>query len=172
MNSLELCQIVACDQQGVIGKDGHMPWHLRSDLQYFKECTSDHIVIMGRKTFESIGKPLPNRLNLIVTRNSLDNYEATENLRFCSSIEQALAIATQATAIWGTRVFIIGGGEIYRQTIDLCDLIYLTRVDVRVDGDTSYPLDRLSPFHRIACSDVVEENGFRFQFETWQRTPQ
>lgn len=141
--------IVAASTNNVIGRDGDMPWKLSSDLKRFKALTTGHPVIMGRKTFESIGKPLPGRLNIIVTRDHDWEFDGvlrvsslpaaidlgTENIR--SIHEQALEDADPEEL--PREVFIIGGGEIYRQAISLADVLYVTHIDTEIAGDTYFP---------------------------------
>ncbi len=124
--------IVAASKNHVIGKDNKLLWHLPNDLKYFKAVTSGHPVIMGRKTFESIGKPLPNRLNIIISRNQ---YEPQENLIYTTSLQEAITIAKAKDE----EIFIIGGGEIYRQALPLADKIHFTLVDTVIEGDTFFP---------------------------------
>ena len=121
--------IAAISKNRVLGKDNKLIWKLSSDLKRFKELTTNGSIVMGRKTFESIGKPLPNRRNIIISRN--DKYEV-EGCETVSSLEEALLIT-------GEDCFIIGGGEIYKQSIGIADKIYLTLVDCEVQGDTFFP---------------------------------
>lgn len=127
-----ISHIVACSENRVIGVDGELPWHIPEDLKRFKRITSNCIVIMGRKTHESIGKPLPNRVNIVVTRQP-DYY--SEGCLTASSIEDAL----KATELNDEEVFIIGGGEIYKQSMDLVDTIYMTQVHTDILGNAFYP---------------------------------
>lgn len=129
-----LSVIVAVAENGVIGSAGRMPWHISEDLKRFKRITSGHPVIMGRKTFESLGgKPLPNRLNIVVTRNP--DFIVPEGVIAAFSLEQA-AGKYRDTA---EEVFVIGGGEIYRQAVPLADKLYLTRIQAAPQGDTHFP---------------------------------
>lgn len=121
--------IVAISKNNVIGKDNKLLWKLSSDLKRFKELTTGHAVIMGRKTYESIGKPLPNRRNIIISRNKdykVDNSEVVQTL------QEALFLSRNDC-------FIIGGGEIYEQTLEVADKVYLTKVDVEIEGDAYFP---------------------------------
>ena len=120
--------IVAVDRNNVIGKDNGIPWHLPADLKYFKRRTLNHHVVMGRKSFESIGRPLPMRTNIIVTRNP---YFIASNCLVAPSVEEALSIAFDNGE---KEAFIIGGGEIYRQSMPLWGRVYLTRVEMEVQG--------------------------------------
>jgi dihydrofolate reductase len=124
--------IVAASKNHVIGKDNKLLWHLPNDLKYFKAVTTGHPIIMGRKTYESIGKPLPNRLNIVISRNQ---YESTENLIYTTSLQEAIAIAK----VKDEEIFIIGGGEIYRQALPLAHKIHFTLVNTIIKGDTFFP---------------------------------
>jgi len=121
--------IVATSKNRVIGDSNRLIWHLPADLKRFKEITGGHSIVMGRKTYESIGRPLPNRRNIIITRD--DSYEV-EGCEVVNSIEEALLLT-------GNDCFIIGGGEIYKQTLNIAEQIYMTIVDEEFDGDTSFP---------------------------------
>ena len=130
--------IVAASENNVIGRDGSIPWHLPDDLKYFRKKTEGHPVIMGRKNFESIvkalGKPLPNRENIIVTRES--TYEA-DDCEIASSLEEAIMYGHKDND--QEEIFIIGGGEIYKQAMELCNYVYLTRVHAWIAGDVVFP---------------------------------
>ncbi|MBL6591639.1 MAG: dihydrofolate reductase [Flavobacteriaceae bacterium] len=123
--------IAAADENNVIGKENKLIWHLSDDLKHFKNLTKDHHVIMGRKTFESMPKALPNRTNIVITRNS--NYVA-DNVTVVSSLNEALE-----KSINDKQPFIIGGGEIYKLAMEIADRIELTRVHHEFDGDTYFP---------------------------------
>lgn len=122
--------IVAADEQNVIGKDNDLIWHLPDDLKFFKQLTSGHTIIMGRKTFESIGRPLPNRINIIITRDR--EYKA-EGCEVVHSLEDALRICQG-----DDEVFVVGGEQIYRMALPLVDRIYLTRVHHSFEGDRHF----------------------------------
>lgn len=124
--------IAAMANNRVIGKNNQMPWHLPADLKHFKSVTSGKVVIMGRLTYESIGKALPNRLNIVVTK-SLDY--CLEDASVVHSCEQALEVAKQHS----DEVMIIGGGTIYKYFLPLASTLYLTQIDLDVDGDTVFP---------------------------------
>lgn len=123
--------IVAAAENNVIGRDGTMPWHLRADLLRFKSLTMGKPVVMGRRTHESIGKPLPGRRNIVVTRRA--DYQAP-GCEVVGSIDEAIEAAADAAEI-----MVIGGGDIYRQLLPRADRIYLTRVHVDCDGDAVFP---------------------------------
>ena len=121
--------IVAISKNRVIGNDNKLIWKLPADLKRFKELTTDNSIVMGRKTYESIGRPLPNRRNIIITRQP--DYQV-DDCEIVSSLEEALLIT-------GSDCFIIGGGEIYKQSLHLADHIYMTVVDEEFEGDTTFP---------------------------------
>lgn len=123
--------VVAMAENGVIGRDGGLPWRLPDDLKHFKRLTSGYTVIMGRKTFDEVGRPLPNRRNLVVSRNP---GFAAEGITVAPSLDAALALAAGES-----EVFVIGGGEIYRQALPRADRLHLTQVHAAVDGDTTFP---------------------------------
>ena len=128
-----ISQIVAVAENNVIGKDNDLIWRLPADLKYFKNTTSGHHILMGRKNYESIGRPLPNRTSVIITRNK--DYKA-EGCIVVNSIEEALEVAK---ANGETEAFIIGGGEIYKSSLQQTDKIYYTEIHETFDGDTFYP---------------------------------
>lgn len=123
--------IVAADRNNVIGKDNALIWHLPNDLRFFKEKTTGHAIIMGRKTFESVGKPLPNRRNIIITRNP--NFKA-DGCEVVPSLQAAIALVSE-----DDETFIVGGEEIYRQALPVTDRVYLTRIDKVFEGDRHFP---------------------------------
>ena len=135
--------IVAKTENHVIGKDGHLLWHLPKDMQHFKRTTMGHHVIMGSKTFTSIEKPLPGRKLIIMTRTP--NY-CVEGCTVMQDITAALAVAEQAGE---TEVFIAGGGEIYQATLALADKIYLTEIKVDLRGDTFFPMITTNEWEEI-----------------------
>ena len=127
---MKIYHAAAMARRRIIGKDNKLPWHFSCDLKYFKQLTSGSTVIMGRKTFESIGKPLPERQNFVLSR---DGKVLHEGVRCFSSFGEAVKNVATPNA------FIIGGGDLYRQTMDKVDGIYLTCIDEDYEGDTYYP---------------------------------
>ncbi len=136
--------IAAMANNRVIGLDNKMPWHLPADLQHFKKVTTGKPVIMGRKTFESIGRPLPGRRNIIITRNS--EYTA-EGIEVVTTPEAALELVYAVE-----EVMIIGGGNIYEQFLPKAERLYLTFIDLDIKGDTQFP-----DYNKVANWDVREE---------------
>ena len=127
--------IVAADENNVIGKNGTIPWHLKTDLLRFKKLTENNAVIMGRKCFESIGKPLPDRLNVVVSSNP--TYNPGDGVIVKPSLQYAVDYVNSR---YVPNAFIIGGGMIYRQCVDIVNTIYLTRVHTEIEGgDTFFP---------------------------------
>jgi dihydrofolate reductase len=124
-----LALIVAVARNGVIGRDGGLPWHLPEDLKHFKRTTSGHAVIMGRKTHESIGRPLPKRRNIVVTRSGA----AFAGCDTATSLQDAIALARESD----DRPFVIGGASLYEEALPLATEIYLTEIDEDVEGDTT-----------------------------------
>ncbi len=134
--SVKIAQVVGIAQNGIIGFDGDMPWRLSTDLKRFKTITMGKPIIMGRKTFESIGRPLPGRLNVVVSRGA---YKA-DGVSSATSIEEAINISREwATENKVDEICIIGGGEIYRQSLPLADKLYVTHILAEPKGDTRFP---------------------------------
>ena len=132
-----IAMIAAVARNGVIGVDNKLPWYLPEDLKFFKRMTQAKPLVMGRKTFASIGKPLPNRLNIVVTR---DTRFAYTGVRVCHDLESALRLADQQATIEASEeIMVMGGGEIYAQALPLASRIYLTEVDIEVEGDARFP---------------------------------
>lgn len=132
-----LSHIAAIAKNKVIGAQGDLPWDIPEDMKFFRTKTSGHIIVMGRKTFESFPKPLKNRLHVVITRQ--DNYKVPEGVEVFKNIDDALHFCETQTDKWGKEVFIIGGGEVYKQTLDRADQLYLTLIDQEFDGDAKYP---------------------------------
>lgn len=141
-DKIEVVHIVATDLNGCIGNNGKLPWHLPADLKRFKELTSDGVVVMGRKTFESLNcKPLPNRVNMVVTNDTsfIVDHERSKAI-FYTSISAAIEAAKYAAKLRGLKeVWIIGGQSIYEQTMPYVDRIELTKISDKFKGDTYYP---------------------------------
>lgn len=157
--------VVAAASNNAIGKDGNMPWHLPNDMKHFKNITWGMPVVMGRKTFDSLGKPLAGRKNIVITRQPGWRAEGTVAVK---SIEDALFVAKEADA---NEVMVIGGGEIYRALFDRAKKIYLTRVEAEPEGDTFFPM--LDPKQWYLSSqknhEADEKNAYNYSFQTWER---
>ncbi len=155
--------IVAASENNVIGRDNSLIWHLSADLKRFKALTTGHTLIMGRKTFQSIGKALPNRRNIVITRNPLFTAEGCE---IASGIPQAFALAAT-----DEQVFIIGGGSLYQELWDQADCLYLTRVHTHAAGDTYIPAIQPEQWKEIGREDFPadEKNEFAYSFIDYKR---
>ena len=169
--------IVAMDLARGIGKNNGLPWHLSSDLKRFKALTMGHHILMGRKTFESIGRVLPGRTSIVMTRQSLVGqtvslpnlpFDQAQQLYFTNSLEQALQIA-EANA--EQEAFVIGGGEIFRLALPVADRIYLTTIQARLDCDTFFPELNLADWQIITESDHPQSahDQFASRYQILQR---
>ncbi len=132
---MKIIIIVAVSENNVIGKEGKIPWHSGAELKHFKETTMGNPIIMGRKTFESIGKVLPGRLNIVLTGKA-EEFKNFEDLIIASSLDEALNICREQNQ---EKVFIIGGASVYEEALNFADEIILTRMKLKVDGDTYFP---------------------------------
>jgi dihydrofolate reductase len=157
--------IAAVAKNGVIGKGNQIPWYLPADLQYFKKKTLHHHVLMGRNSFESIGRPLPKRTNVIITR---DPFFVATGCIVVHHIEEALSLAQENGE---TEAFIIGGGQIYQQSQGYWDRVYLTEVDVEVEGDVFFPaLDFEAWKETFRESHLPDEkNSLKYTFRILER---
>lgn len=153
--------VAAVADNGVIGVDGALPWHLPEDFAHFKRTTLGHVVVMGRKTFESMGRPLPRRTNVVVTRQA--DWEA-EGAVVVGSLEAALAEAARHEG----DVMVIGGGEIYAQALPLADEQVVTEVHLSPDGDARYPDFDRSQWREVR-REAQQHDGVRFDFVWWER---
>ena len=162
-----LSHIVAVSENGVIGKDNKLLWHFPEDLNYFKKRTSGKVLIMGRKTFDSLGKPLPQRFHIVVTRNSKPSEH--EMVQYVSSLQEAYALADKLTISgkWPNEVMIVGGGEIYRESFSETNFIYLTRIPGKYEGDTTYDIQLPREFG-LAFSQFSEMHPGVY-YEIWSR---
>ena len=155
--------IAAVAENNALGKDNQLLWHLPDDFKRFKNITSGHYIIMGRKTFESFPKPLPNRTHIIITRQK--KYPS-ENCIVVDSLQKAIAICPPAEEL-----FIIGGGEIYNQSIEIADKLDITRVHNTFDADTFFPEIDLNKWKLTSAEfhSKDEKHNFDFTFETYTR---
>ena len=160
---MHISLIVALAADNVIGNDGAMPWNLPEDLQHFKRVTMGKPIVMGRATWDSIGRPLPGRQNIVVTRQT---HFTADGCDIAHSLDEAIALAGEVP-----EVMVIGGGQIYAQALPLATRIYLTRIDADVDGDTRFPpLD----LHEWTVTSRVEypqdtNRAYSFSIETLER---
>lgn len=160
--AIKLSHIVAAAENNVIGAGNDLPWDIPEDLNFFKEKTKGHCLIMGRKTFESVGHPLPNRLNVVITRQK-DYSHQSPNVVIKPNLEEAIAFAKTQTDKYGEEIFIIGGGEIFKESLDMVDIVYLTRIHEIFDGDAEYPVLDPNKFEMIESRDREEPIPFTFQ---------
>ena len=154
--------IVAAAENDVIGRDGDLPWHLPADLRYFKDTTTGHAVIMGRRTWDSFDGALPGRRNIVLTRNRELALEGADTV---ATLDDALALAGDG------EIFIAGGGELYRAAMPLAERILMTRVHMEVDGDTTFPTIDTSVWTRTDAwtQDIDDRHAAACTFETWMR---
>jgi dihydrofolate reductase len=156
---MEKIIIAAVSENGVIGKNGDIPWHLPEDLKHFKKKTTGHPVIMGRKTFESLPedfKPLPERTNIVLTRSGMTQ----EGIKVAESLEDAYSIAEEID----DKVFIIGGASVYKQALPESDRMILTEIKEIFDGDTHFP-----DFSKDNWQELSREEHEEFDFVTYSR---
>jgi dihydrofolate reductase len=155
MSTVTLVAAVAAN--GVIGKDGTLPWHLPDDLRHFKRLTRGHVLVMGRRTFDSIGRPLPERTTIVVTRRP---HWHADGVLTAAGVPEALARAAEV----GEQVFVVGGQEVFRDAMPVADAMVLSKVDARPDGDTVFP-----PVDWAAWQEVSREPMEGFEVVTYQR---
>ena len=149
-----------------LGKNNTLLWHLPEDLKFFKETTTGHAVIMGRKTYESIGRPLPNRTNIVVTRTA--TYKA-EGCKVVTSLEDALNYARKLTNSGADEIFIIGGAEIYTQALPNTDRLYLTLIDDPGEGADVFFPEYEKEFTKVIAEESGESGGIKFRRITLER---
>lgn len=163
---MQIILIAAVAKNQVIGKDNQLIWKLSADLKRFKNLTSGHYILMGRKTFESLGRPLPNRTHLIISRDP--NYQAPEGHYAFNSVEEAIIFCNKIEV---EKLFIIGGGQIYRETINLCDQLEITEVNAMPDGDTYFPEIDSAIWEEVEREEFAadEKNEFSYAFVTYKK---
>jgi len=158
-----LSMIVAHANNRVIGKNNDMPWHLPADLAYFKKTTLGKPIIMGRKTYQSIGRPLPGRKNIVISRD--DNFHA-EGIEVVNSVDAALALVVDSA-----EVMVIGGGAIYQHCLASAHRLYITHINADIDGDTHFPEYDLTVWQKVA-SDIRpmdEKNPYQLDFSVYEK---
>ncbi|MEW6755856.1 MAG: dihydrofolate reductase [Candidatus Latescibacterota bacterium] len=159
---MQIVLVAAVSRNGVIGRKGGLPWHYAADLRHVRRLTWGHPVVMGRRTFESLPRrPLPGRANLVLTRQQA--YAAPAGVLVCSSLEEAVALAREQGA---TRLSVLGGAQVYREALPLCDLMILTHVPLSVEGDTFFPAWDRQDWDAV---DTRSEAGL--SFVTYRRAP-
>lgn len=160
---LKITLIVAAANNNVIGVNNQMPWHLPNDFKYFKANTMGHSIIMGRKTYDSIGKPLPGRRNIVLTRDQ--DYQ-NPDVDIANSIPEVLNYCRDER-----EVFILGGAEIYKQAVPIANKLLLTRVHTDIEGDTFFPNLDLSEWQLVSqdMHSKDEKHAYDFTFEVWEK---
>lgn len=163
---MKIILIVAKAKNQVIGKDKQLIWKLSADLKRFKNLTIGNFILMGRKTFESLGKPLPNRTHLIITRNP--DFQAPEGHYAFLSLEDAVIFCNKLGV---DKLFIIGGGEIYREALPLCDQLEITEVDAEPEGDTFFPEIDSDQWKEVGREEFPsdEKNEYPYAFVTYEK---
>lgn len=156
--------IVAAARNNAIGKNNQLLWHMPADLKFFKETTLGHPVVMGRKTFESVGKALPKRRNIVITRNKSFS---PENVEVCHALDEALELLDDTE-----ENFIVGGSEIYKMSLPYCDKIYFTEIDADFEADTFFPSFNPEEWHLTHREEHAadEKNPYNYCFLTYERT--
>jgi dihydrofolate reductase len=157
MNTPRISVIAALARNRVIGVENRLPWRLPEDLAHFKALTLDHPILMGRKTFESLGRPLPGRTNIVITRNAAYR---PDGCLVAASIPAAIALCEDADEL-----FFIGGAELYAQAIPLADRLYLTEVDVEATGDAWFPAYDVSAFREVSRERHSSTKGDPLEFD-------
>lgn len=157
---MRLSVLVAMAKNRIIGKNNQLPWHLPADLKHFKFLTMGHTIVMGRKTYESIGRPLPGRENIIITRQA--GY-GVPGAMVANSLQDALLICEQGKTI-NSESFIIGGEELYRQTLDLCQRMYITEIQSDFEGDVFFPEFDRSDWDEIQRDKHTSENDAHIEY--------
>jgi dihydrofolate reductase len=169
MNFPTLSIVCAMAQNRVIGRDNKLPWHLPADLAYFKNLTLGHPIIMGRKTFESIGRPLPQRTNIVVTAQA--GWSAA-GVTVVNSLEEALTAANQAALAMGVQeMMLIGGATLYEQALPLAHRLYLTEVQAEIEGDAFFPQWNRSQWMEKSRQphSADHHNCFAYEFAVYER---
>jgi len=163
MNNLKITLIVAASENNAIGKDNQMLWHLPDDFKYFKRNTVGHSIVMGRRTFESIGKALPERRNIVVTR---DQDWVVEDVDVANSIDDVMKYCRDEREI-----YIIGGANLYKQTLPLAEKVLLTRVHTVINGDAYFPelSDEEWGLSHQEYHPKDDRHAYDFTFEVWER---
>ncbi|WP_445355517.1 dihydrofolate reductase [Microbulbifer sp. EKSA008] len=166
--TVSIALIAAVARNGAIGKDNELPWRISGDLQFFKRTTMGKPVVMGRKTFESIGRPLPGRVNIVITRNA--DWVA-DGVEVVQSLDKALSLAQESAKDSGaSEVMVIGGAQIYRQALPLAARLYVTEVDANIDGDAYFPdMDDSWVESARECYPASDRNDYNYSLVQYDR---
>jgi len=170
---MNLSILVAVAENGVIGREGQLPWHLSSDLRRFKRLTMGHAILMGRKTWESIGRPLPGRTSIVITRQA--NYQSGhDGVLVVKNLDEALAQARRSVAktdAEADEAFIIGGAQIYQMCLARADRLLVTRVHAQIEGDVHFPQVDWNAWQLLEETPHAadEKNDYPHTYQIWQR---
>lgn len=158
---MKIAHIVAVSENNVIGVNNDLPWSIPEDMKFFRDKTKGKALIMGRKTFESVGHPLPHRLNVVITRQP-GYASSAENVVVVPDLKTAIKHCEKLQDQYGEEIFIIGGGEIFKQSIEMVDIIYLTRIHKNFSGDVLYPELPPGMFEEVERRERTEPVPFTF----------
>lgn len=160
----EICIVVAVAENGVIGVDNGLPWKLSADLKHFKQVTMGHPMIMGRLTFDSIGRPLPGRKTVVVTRQQDWSCEGVE---VAHDLDEAFSMAQALSAEMGVdKIMLVGGAQLYQQALSHCQHIFLTKVEANIDGDAFFPALDMSQWEEVSNErfEADSNNSYAYSF--------
>ena len=155
--------LVACADDDVIGRDNALPWHLPDDLRHFRQTTLGHVIVMGRRTFDSIGRPLPGRNVIVLTRDPAWLHEGCAT---APGLDRALAMAAAAGR---GEIFVVGGAQVYQEALPRADRVLMTRIDLRVAGDAFFPALSESEWQVASRQEHVAASGLRYAIVDWRR---
>lgn len=166
---MKISMIAAMSKNRVIGKENSLPWHLPNDLRFFKESTTGKPIVMGRKTFESIGRPLPGRKNIVVTSDPEWHKEGVETVRNLTTALQIASRHAEDTDV--SEVMVIGGAQIYKQVLPLSDRLYLTLVDTEIEGDAFFPEFPKNEWNLVSEEphSACARNPYDYRFQIFDR---
>ena len=165
--NMQICLVAAMAKNRVIGKNNDLPWHLPADMKHFREITAGKVVVMGRKTFEAIGKPLPNRVNIVISGNPLYDALATG----CITTLSPDGALINCYALGHNEMMVIGGAQIYQEFLRVADIIYLTYIDAEIEGDAFFPEWNDNEWEEIKRESHTsdEKNKYPYAFVTLKR---
>jgi dihydrofolate reductase len=164
---MKIALIVAASQNHVIGLDNQLPWHLPEDLQYFKAVTMGKPILMGRKTYDSIGRPLPGRVNIVLTR---DASWTAEGVEVVNDLDSAISASEKACAASGAEeLMIIGGEQIYRKFLPVANKLYLTKVEAEIEGDAYFPAIDSNQWRQVAEKIPKKAGNYSYRFVVLER---
>lgn len=167
MNEAPIAIIVAMDRNHVIGKDGRLPWNIPEDMKWFVQHTMHNPVVMGRRTFESMKKPLRDRSNIVISRNAA--FDVPDGVHLVANVDEALKLGRDLCESPLQKVFVIGGAQVFEQCFDWVSLLYLTKIDTSYDGDTRFPSYDEIQWELDSSSSLVSSEGIPLRFEIYRR---